>query len=157
MRAAKTDTYGLYSAGMTTSSINRISRSGVSGSYTYAVNPGSGNKPITYVSWFDAARFCNWLRNGQQTGAGAALTAETGASTLSGATSGIITKNVGATVWIPSESEWYKAAYYEPNKGSCHKYLETWSRSPPGLARVARKKLFSFLRPLAELLRTLAG
>ena len=31
--------------------------------------------------------------------------------------SGIITKNVGATVWIPSESEWYKAAYYDPNKG----------------------------------------
>jgi sulfatase modifying factor 1 len=24
---------------------------------------------------------------------------------------------VGATVWIPSESEWYKAAHYAPNKG----------------------------------------
>jgi sulfatase modifying factor 1 len=115
--AAKTDSYGLYSASMTTSYINGISRSGLSGSFTYSVNPGSANKPITYVSWFDAARFCNWLQNGQQTGAGAALTAETGAYTLSGATSGIITKNVGATVWIPSESEWYKAAYYDPNKG----------------------------------------
>jgi formylglycine-generating enzyme required for sulfatase activity len=81
------------------------------------VNLGSGNKPITYVSWFDAARFCNWLQNGQQTGAGAATTAETGAYTLNGATSGIITKNVGATVWIPLENEWYKAAYYDPNKG----------------------------------------
>ena len=115
--AAKTDSYGLYSASMTTSYINGISRSGLSGSFTYSVNPGSANKPITYVSWFDAARFCNWLQNGQQTGAGAALTAETGAYTLNGATSGIITKNVGATVWIPSESEWYKAAYYDPNEG----------------------------------------
>ena len=115
--AAKTDSYSLYSPNMTTSYINGISQSGVSGSFTYSVNPGSANKPITFVSWFDAARFCNWLQNGQQTGAGAALTAETGANTLSGATSGIITKNVGATVWIPSESEWYKAAYYDPNKG----------------------------------------
>ena len=101
---------------MTNSAINGISRSGVSGSFTYSVNPGSGNKPITSTSWFDGARFCNWLQNGQQTGAGAALTAETEAYTLGGAVSGIITKNVGATVWIPSESEWYKAAYYDPNK-----------------------------------------
>ena len=28
-----------------------------------------------------------------------------------------VSKNVGATVWIPSEDEWYKAAYYDPNKG----------------------------------------
>jgi hypothetical protein len=69
--AAKTDSYGLYSASMTTSYINGISRSGSSGTFTYSVNPGSANKPITYVSWFDAARFCNWLQNGQQTGAGA--------------------------------------------------------------------------------------
>jgi sulfatase modifying factor 1 len=109
---AKTDTYGLYSTGMTTSYINGISRSGVSGAYEYTVNPGSGNKPITYVSWFDAARFCNWLHNGQGGGS-----TETGAYTLNGAVSGIISKNVGATVYIPSESEWYKAAYYDPNKG----------------------------------------
>jgi formylglycine-generating enzyme required for sulfatase activity len=114
---AKTDSYSLYSSSMTTSYINGISRSGSSGSFTYSVAAGSGNKPITYVSWFDAARFCNWMQNGQQTGTGAALTAETGAYTLNGATSGIITKNVGATVWIPTESEWYKAAYYDPNKG----------------------------------------
>lgn len=115
---AKTDSYGLYSANMTTSFINGISQSGTSGSFTYSVNPGSDNKPITYVSWFDAARFCNWLQNGQQTGAGAALTAETGAYTLNGAVSGIISKNVGATVWIPSENEWYKAAYYDPTKNA---------------------------------------
>ena len=115
---AKTDTYGLYSVGMTTSYINGISRSGSSGSYSYSVNPGSGNKPITYVSWFDAARFCNWMQNGQPVGAQNAGTTEGGAYTLNGATSGVsVSKNVGATVWIPSEDEWYKAAYYDPNKG----------------------------------------
>ena len=113
---AKTDTYGLYSNSMTTSYISGISQGGSPGSFTYSVTAGSDNKPITYVSWFDAARFCNWLQNGQQTGTGAAITAETGAYALNGATSGIIPKSVTATVWIPSENEWYKAAYYDPNK-----------------------------------------
>jgi len=114
---AKTDPYGLYNAEMSNYYLNGISQSGSSGSYIYSVNPGSGNKPISCVSWFDAARFCNWLQNGQQTGEGAAITAETGAYTLNGATSGIIPKNVTAMIWIPSEDEWYKAAYYDPNKG----------------------------------------
>ena len=115
--AAKTDTYALYSPSMTTSYINGISRSGVSGGYTYAVNSGSANKPITYVSWFDAARMCNWMHNGQGNGS-----TETGAYTLNGAVSGIYTKNAGATVWIPSENEWYKAAYYDATKGGTGDY-----------------------------------
>jgi formylglycine-generating enzyme required for sulfatase activity len=114
---AKTDSYGLYNASMTTSYINGITQSGSSGSFTYSVNPGSGNKPITYVSWFDAARFCNWLQNGQPEGAQDASSTEDGAYTLLGAMSGIIEKNGGAKAWIPTESEWYKAAYYDPNKG----------------------------------------
>ena len=114
---AKTDTYSLYNSNMTTSYINGIARSGVSGTYIYTVNSGSGNKPITYVSWFDAARFSNWLHNGQPGGAQDAASTEDGAYTLLGAMSGIIAKNGGAKAWIPSESEWYKAAYYDPNKG----------------------------------------
>jgi formylglycine-generating enzyme len=119
---AKTDTYGLYSTGMTISYINGISRSGTSGSYTYTVNPGSENKPITYVSWLDAARFCNWLHHGQPTGDLGVGLIEDGAYSLLGATSGIITKNAGAKTWIPSENEWYKAAYYDPTKGGSGGY-----------------------------------
>ena len=115
---AKIDTYGLYNTSMASVAIIAgINRSGSSGSYTYSVVAGSGNKPITYVSWFDAARFCNWMQNGQPTGAQNASTTEGGAYTLGGAMSGSINKNVGAKVWIPSEDEWYKAAYYDPSKG----------------------------------------
>jgi formylglycine-generating enzyme required for sulfatase activity len=115
---ATTDTYGLYSTGMTTSYINGISQGGVSGSFTYTVATGSGNKPITYVSWFDAARFANWMHNDQPIGAQIASTTEGGAYTLNGAISGVsVSKNVGAKFWIPSENEWYKASYYDPNKG----------------------------------------
>jgi sulfatase modifying factor 1 len=71
----------------------------------------SSNRPITYVSWFDAARFANWMTNGQ--GAGST---ETGAYTLNGATSGdAVAANAGAAFRLPTENEWYKAAYYSPN------------------------------------------
>jgi sulfatase modifying factor 1 len=97
------NSYGIYNSNM---SSYGIAQRGSSGSYTYSVTSGFENRPVVYVSWYDAARFTNWLGNGQ--GAG---DMETGAYTLSGNT-GIITKNVGATVYIPSEDEWYKAAYY---------------------------------------------
>lgn len=119
---AKTDTHGLYNTNMGTDvNIAGIARSGESGSYSYSLM-GSGSRPITYVSWFDAARFCNWMQNGQ--GAGST---ETGAYTLiNGATRGAVTRNAGATIWIPSENEWYKAAYYDPNKAGVGGY---WSRA----------------------------
>ncbi|MCX6878201.1 MAG: SUMF1/EgtB/PvdO family nonheme iron enzyme [Verrucomicrobia bacterium] len=114
---AKTDTYSLYSTSMTTSAIAGITRGGSAGGYTYAPVAGSENKPITYVSWFDAARFCNWLHNGQPSGAQNASTTEDGAYTLLGAMSDVsVFKNAAAKVWIPSENEWYKAAYYDATK-----------------------------------------
>ncbi|MDA0818462.1 MAG: SUMF1/EgtB/PvdO family nonheme iron enzyme, partial [Planctomycetota bacterium] len=115
---AQTDTYSLYNESMASDlNIAGISRAGSSGSYTYSVinNGGlSGNRPITYVSWFDAARFANWMHNGQ--GAGGT---ETGAYTLvGGQTSGTApARNPGAQFYIPTENEWYKAAYYSPEKG----------------------------------------
>ncbi len=106
---AVTDAYSLYNPSMGTDlNIVGIARSGSSGSYSYAAI-GSSNRPITYVSWFGAARFANWMHNGATNGA----STETGAYTLNGATNGIFTKNLDATWWIPSENEWYKAAYYK--------------------------------------------
>ena len=119
---ATTDTYSLYNTSMgTTANIAGITRSGSSGSYSYAVM-GTGARPVTYVSWFDAARFANWVANGQTTGAQTGATTENGAYTLSGTMSGVsVTKNAvnpntsaTTTYWIPSENEWYKAAYYQP-------------------------------------------
>lgn len=114
---ATTDTYGLYNTGMASSLVNGISRSGSPGSYIYTIAPGSANRPIAFVNWYDAARFCNWLHNGQPTGLQTTSTTEDGAYTLNGATFGWFTRNAAASVWIPNESEWYKAAYYDPNKG----------------------------------------
>jgi formylglycine-generating enzyme required for sulfatase activity len=101
---AATDSYGLYNSSM---SSYGITRSGSSGSYTYAVSSGMENRPVVYVSWFDAARFSNWLANGQGNG-----DTETGSYILNGASSGLILPIADAKVRLPSEDEWYKAAYY---------------------------------------------
>jgi formylglycine-generating enzyme required for sulfatase activity len=90
-----------------------IQRDGGPGDYGYK-EIGSGQRPICYVSWFRAARYCNWLHNGCKTGAEAAGTTEDGAYTLRGAQDGIILKNPEAKFWIPTEDEWHKAAYYDP-------------------------------------------
>jgi formylglycine-generating enzyme required for sulfatase activity len=117
---AQTDAYGLYNTKMATDlNVAGISRTGSSGSYVYSVI-GSGNNPVTYVSWFDAARMANWMNNGQPVGLGeAAGSTEQGAYTLNGITSGglAISHNANATYWIPTQNEWYKAAYYDPNYG----------------------------------------
>jgi sulfatase modifying factor 1 len=110
-----TDTYGLYHPGMESNlNVSGISRRGVSGSYTYSVI-GSGDRPVTYVSWYDAARFVNWLHNGQRSGGQGAGTTEQGAYNLNGVTmAGIFSRNAYWTYGLPSENEWYKAAYYQP-------------------------------------------
>jgi formylglycine-generating enzyme len=122
---AKTDPYSLYHTDMASiANVAGITRSGVSGSYAYFVVQGSGNHPIANVTWFDAARFTNWLNNGQGSGS-----TETGAYTLNGAMTGVFSKNVGATVWLPSENEWYKAAYYDPTKGASGGYWKYATQS----------------------------
>jgi sulfatase modifying factor 1 len=67
------------------------------------------NRPIAYVGWTSAARFCNWLHNGATNGADT----ESGAYSLNGAPTGFFTRNRAAKWWIPNENEWYKSAYYK--------------------------------------------
>ncbi len=111
---AATDAYSLYNPNMAANAnVAGIIQNGVSGSYTYSVT-GSGDRPVTYVSWFDAARFANWLENGQPVGAQDASSTEQGAYDLNGATSGIFTRNLGVTYGLPTENEWYKGAYHQP-------------------------------------------
>ncbi len=115
---ADTDTYGLYNTSMASDARGGINRSGSSGSYTYSVKSGYENMPVVYVSFYDAVRFANWLENGQPTGAQGAGTTEAGSYTLF--TSGSSTTNVSArasdALWvIPTENEWYKAAYHQPS------------------------------------------
>lgn len=137
---AKVDTYGLYSADMDTAvSVYGcdIRRSGSSGNYTYSVAPDSANRPVNYVSWGDAARFANWLHNGQPTGVQSLATTEDGAYFVNGATTEVdllaVTRKSNWKWAITSEDEWYKAAYHK-NDGVTDNYWDypTSSDTAPG-------------------------
>jgi len=94
-----------------------IENTGTANGSRYVAQAGREQNPVTYVSWYDSLRFINWLDNGQPTdGTGT----ESGAYTLLGGTAtpsnGLsVTRDAGATAWLPSEDEWYKAAYYDPS------------------------------------------
>jgi formylglycine-generating enzyme required for sulfatase activity len=118
---AETDTNDLYSTAMATPDsphFGGITRSGTSGSYTYSTIAGREDMPVNNVSFYDSLRFVNWLENGQPTGAQDSTTTEDGAYTLLGGTPlpsnyATVARNAGATIVLPSEDEWYKAAYYD--------------------------------------------
>lgn len=125
--AANGDEYKLYDDHMSGSKGSGITRTESGGTFSYSVNPDFENRPVNYVSWGDAARFVNWLHNGQPNGDQDETTTEDGAYTLNGAMTDAalmaVTRNDGARFWIPTEDEWYKAAYHK-NDGVTGNYWD---------------------------------
>ncbi|MBI4326959.1 MAG: SUMF1/EgtB/PvdO family nonheme iron enzyme [Chloroflexi bacterium] len=102
---AKSDPNSLWDGG------GEILREGEDGSYTYTVLEGRENRPVRWVAAVDAMRMANWLSNG---GTEESDT-ETGSYTFTGYD--VVSKrNPNADYFLPSNDEWYKAAYYDPNK-----------------------------------------
>ena len=127
--ASTVDTYGLYNplmANMGGIGVGISQAGGGITNFTYSVTGGGENRPVAFVSWFDAARFSNWMTTGQGT------TTETGSYTLAGAVSGstVARNNLWGAYYIPTEDEWYKAAYYNPG-------TSTYSLFPNGQATIA--------------------
>ena len=116
---AADDANGLYDPDMgSLLTYGGITRSGSPGSYSYAVISGRADHPVNNVSWYSAARFANWLHNGQPTGAQGNATTENGAYVMPDPSA----RNSGASFFLPSENEWYKAAYYSGAGASYHDY-----------------------------------
>jgi len=65
----------------------------------------------------DAARFANWLTNGQPLAPEGIGTTETGSYALNGAVDDAnivkVKRSAGAKYVLPTVNEWYKAAYYK--------------------------------------------
>jgi probable HAF family extracellular repeat protein len=111
-KASTSDPYGLYSANMS-GTYGGIGRSWSLDHYVYTAKGGDANwdnRPVNYISFWDAARFCNWLHNGQGSG-----DTESGAYINVGNQS-TFARQPRARYFIPTEDEWYKAAFYDPNK-----------------------------------------
>lgn len=121
---AARDPHGLWNAGQ------KIDRGGKEGAYTYVARPGHEREPVMNVSFLDAMRFANWMHHSHTFAAGAAIdsaatTPAAGAADVSRITEtgaydlavggGLAARSPAARVWIPSEDEWYKAAYHHPH------------------------------------------
>jgi formylglycine-generating enzyme len=120
-RATIGDPLRLYNASMGTDLRGGITRSGagkVSDPFVYATKPNMADKPVNYVNWYDSIRYANWVGNGGD----ATADTESGGYTILGGTpipsnGNQIFRNLGATVFLPSNNEWTKAALYDPGAG----------------------------------------
>ncbi len=129
-----TSTSGIYNTNQTVSALGGISYDLMApiGS-KYSVKAGVaptgasyGTMPVNFVSWFSAARFVNWLENGQTSDP---LDLEDGTYTLNNVQNGpIVARNPGSSYFLPSIDEWYKAAFFN---GTTYTTYQTDTNSVP--------------------------
>ena len=84
----------------------------------------TGSQPATGITWYQAAAYANWLNTSH--GYTAAYNLDAGATTLTvwsqsqafslGGGNYDLYRNANAHYFLPTENEYYKAAYYDPNK-----------------------------------------
>lgn len=128
------DKYGLYSPLSEQHFHGGILRSQEDNIYSYTAKKGYAKLPVTFVSWYDAVRYINWLHYGQPDSGYATLgttegTAETGAYNTGDFDNSTRAKysaqrrNKDAAYWLPSCDEWVKAGFYNPaDSGRYYKY-----------------------------------
>lgn len=142
--AQKNDYYRLWDSNMEFSvcgGINRVIRS--DGSFLYVVKPNYEKKPVSYIGFYELARYANWLHFGCPYGSEVLGvtegTNEIGAYDTSDfelvrfgkkkVSKEFGQRNKGAKYWIPNEDEWYKAAYFDPTIIGNRKYHDYPTRS----------------------------
>jgi formylglycine-generating enzyme required for sulfatase activity len=140
------NTHSLYSTFMSSSPFGNSDTGGIDFSAgaangsKYTVKAGKGNQPVIWVSWNDAARFSNWMTNGQ-----GASTTETGSYDMALANP---VRLPGAIYVIPNQNEWIKAGHYDPAKPGGAGYWTYATRSgtvptsaaPPSTANSANTR-----------------
>jgi formylglycine-generating enzyme required for sulfatase activity len=95
------------------------------------------DKPATSVTWYEAARFVNWLNT--STGHMPAYKFDAGGNFQlwnpndPGYDATNLYRNKMATYFLPSLNEWHKAAYYDPAIGSYYDYPTGSDTIPDGI------------------------
>jgi len=89
---------------------------------------GGDQLPVNMVSWYESSQFCNWLTSGDkysgaynfdQSGNFLGINRETAQATY------------GTIYVLPTEDEWYKAAYYKPDGSGYSLYANGQNTIPP--------------------------
>ncbi len=139
--AADSTDYGAvgytYAIGTYDISQNQLNAAAANGLQGVAGGAWSGDQPAANVSWFQAAAYVNWLDTSTGHHASYNLTYSGGAYTMAlwqsgqdGYDSSNPFRNSLALYVLPSENEWYKAAYGLSN-GSGYTLYATASDSAP--------------------------
>ena len=99
---------------------NAITKATASGMANVTAGPWTGNQPAANISWYEAAAFVNFLNTSTGNTAAYDLTFSSGSWSMAlwsseqawtaGGTN--LYRNKNAFYFLPSENEWYKAAYY---------------------------------------------
>ncbi|BBO32909.1 formylglycine-generating enzyme family protein [Lacipirellula parvula] len=94
-----------------------IEKTGATDGARYVARAGREQQPVSSVSFFHAMRFVNWLHNGQGNGG-----TESGVYTIGSGIDEV--RSANAKFWIPSQDEWYKAAYHDSTAGTAGVYFD---------------------------------
>jgi formylglycine-generating enzyme required for sulfatase activity len=113
-----------YRMGKYTISQNQIDAATRNGLQNVTAGAWSGDQPAANISWYQAAAYVNWLNTSQGYRPAYNLTWTNGAWSMAlwpanqawtnGGTN--LYRNANCLYFLPSENEWYKAAYYDPAK-----------------------------------------
>ncbi len=88
-------------------------------------------QPTDSVSWYEAAQFCNYLTSGDKSkGAYQFSGNNTNPGNFLGIDRVSSISTYGTTYVIPTEDEWYKAAYFKPNGSGYSLYANGTSTAP---------------------------
>jgi sulfatase modifying factor 1 len=137
-----------YEIGVHEVSEDMITKASTAGGLGLTQDSRGANKPSTSISWNEAARFVNWLNTSNGFQAAYQFTTQPG--------DGGYNPNENLTVWIsgdawqlggenlfrhkdahyflPSEDEWYKAAYYDGNTSTYFDYANGKDTAPTAVA-----------------------
>jgi formylglycine-generating enzyme len=144
--AADTTTYGAvpyeYRVGKYEISQDTITKATASGMANVTAGSWTGNQPAAYISWYEAAAFVNFLNTDSGKTAAYDLTINNGIWSMAlwsseqawtaGGTN--LYRNKDAYYFLPSENEWYKAAYYNAAGTNYFLYPTASSSVPTAVA-----------------------
>jgi formylglycine-generating enzyme required for sulfatase activity len=144
--AADTTGYGAvpyeYRMGRYEISQDAITKATASGLANVTAGAWSGNRSAANISWYEAAAFVNWLNTSTGKTAAYDLAWDGSAWSMNLWSSGQawqlggenLYRNKDAYYFLPSENEWYKAAYYNPAGENYFLYPTASSSVPTAVA-----------------------
>jgi formylglycine-generating enzyme required for sulfatase activity len=104
---------------------------GNSAGYSKSAYYTGAQQPTNCVSWFEAAQFCNYLTSGDKSkGAYQFSGDKTNPGDFLGINRDAAVSSYGTAYVMPTEDEWYKAAYYKPDGSGYSLYANGTNIAP---------------------------